>query len=93
MTPQINACFDRIYKVYSANQLDEYYPFKYFVPDCIRGIRDNIVNFRADTIKESINIYEQSQFYLQMMQQNSQMMRMMEYIAEQTRSIAVNTAW
>ena len=81
--PQMEACADRMYNVYAENQLDEVYPFNYFFPECIMEIYNNIQNFRADSIKESINVYEQSQFYQSMLISNAQMVQMMEYTARQ----------
>lgn len=81
--PQMEACADRMYNVYAENQLQEVYPFNYFFPECILEINNNIQNFRADSIKEAINVYEQSQFYQSMLITNAQMVQMMEYTARQ----------
>ena len=80
---QMEESMQRIANVYYDCKLEEYYPFNYFYPEAITAIRENLVDFRADSIKEAINVYEQTQFNQQMLQNHAQMAQMMEYTARQ----------
>lgn len=68
-------------------------PSYYWFPDAIESFETYLINYRADTIKEAINIYEEERRHLQFVDELKNIQEIQDMILSEVKDIKWATLW
>ncbi len=83
---------DSVSAIYQASGVSDFYPPKYFHVDAVNYVYDCISNYRADSLKEALNSYEEYLHRMRMEQAQSEQLKALQRAELLLRRIEINSA-